>query len=1120
MRFIYTAIFLMILMGGSAVADELLYAFNAGGTEVYDSHGNLFQSDLAYEPGGAGYDYGFPTIPAYVPNISPWTTDDFELQYRQRRSLNGYHFDLPPGDYVLRLYFLDGLTHGPRLRLMDISIEGVLLFDDLDLVAETSFMGAYERSFLVTVEDGTLDVEFQSVRQEALLSAIAVWSMDDTGLAPRPPSNVSLEASYGMNILRWETEWDPGIDEVEILRSESLQGPYEVIDSMAYHRRYYLDRSVVGGTTHYYKTRNRDVWNRVSVETPVIYTETMSWDDIGVPVFHLNIAETDLDSLNFRPFLDEYYDVGWAFDDNPFRGGDGRYRGGMARYFDKKSWKIKPGVTDAFEDLDVLTFITNPDDNYLIRNHVTMEAYDVLPRVWNSDVYWTALVLNGEYRGVADLTEAVDEEFLIKRGEDPEGLGNLYKAYGSMHILPLHEHYVNYYEFKAGPGDNWADLIEYIEGLHYTDEFDIGPWLETKVDLTNFYDYYAMIVYTRQYDFIVRNYYLYHSPDSGLWSMMPWDLSLSFWPEPLPLDFGTSASPHFWDNTWNSLIDRILTVPRLRWEYVKRLEDLTSTVLNGETIVPVVEATYDEIAIEGKVDPYRPFFATGEYFDIARSYISYRVDQRDDQFDYLIPEFKDEITTVSVNELQVYPGAVDPPWVELYNYGEVSVDLSGFQLEADSTVEVLSYVLLPGEHYLFSVDEGGVPGSVINPEGGTLSLLKTDGRPADQLRYFAAQENRSEGRSPDGWINWTSMFPSYGTTNGQVGPPVIRAVEFTPAQASQSDTLHFHAQMGTHPRPYTLNLHVEFSDSTWILPMEPEATDSTNWTVSQDPLEEGGALFWYIESQDEFGLSSTHPASAPTYRHEELIVGGLYAIFLNEFMADNATTIFDEFNEYEDWIEIYNAGDTDFDLAGFTLSDNMGWSSKWTFPVDPASVVPAGGYILVWADEDLGQGPLHANFKLSRFGEEIGLFQPDGTPIDAIEFTVQAEDASFGRVSDGDEVWEIQIEPTPLAANAGGISTDTPEVPALFRLDAYPNPFHPVVTLRFNLPESARTRLEIFDLQGRRVALLAEGTLDAGEHEILWRGLDDKGRRVATGVYLAQVQAGDRKDRFKLLLLK
>ncbi len=62
---------------------------------------------------------------------------------------------------------------------------------------------------------------------------------------------------------------------------------------------------------------------------------------------------------------------------------------------------------------------------------------------------------------------------------------------------------------------------------------------------------------------------------------------------------------------------------------------------------------------------------------------------------------------------------------------------------------------------------------------------------------------------------------------------------------------------------------------------------------------------------------------------------------------------------------------------------------------------------------------------------------------------------------------------------------------------AYPNPFNPVTTVPFALPEAARVRLEVFDLMGRRVAVLADGPYEAGRHAVVFAG-----GGVASGLYL------------------
>ena len=82
-------------------------------------------------------------------------------------------------------------------------------------------------------------------------------------------------------------------------------------------------------------------------------------------------------------------------------------------------------------------------------------------------------------------------------------------------------------------------------------------------------------------------------------------------------------------------------------------------------------------------------------------------------------------------------------------------------------------------------------------------------------------------------------------------------------------------------------------------------------------------------------------------------------------------------------------------------------------------VLAPGGHTLFWADDDTEQGPFHAGFKLSRSGEDVGLFDSDGqTLIDGLSFGPQQENISYGRSVDGGEPWQFFENPSPGAANS------------------------------------------------------------------------------------------------------
>ncbi len=85
---------------------------------------------------------------------------------------------------------------------------------------------------------------------------------------------------------------------------------------------------------------------------------------------------------------------------------------------------------------------------------------------------------------------------------------------------------------------------------------------------------------------------------------------------------------------------------------------------------------------------------------------------------------------------------------------------------------------------------------------------------------------------------------------------------------------------------------------------------------------------------------------------------------------------------------------------------------------------------------------------------------------------------------------------------------------------AYPNPFNPSTTLAFYLAEAGPLKVEVFDVNGRRMATLWDGPQQAGEHELEWNGCNERGDRLASGVYFLRFAAGVVVEERKLVLLK
>lgn len=142
-------------------------------------------------------------------------------------------------------------------------------------------------------------------------------------------------------------------------------------------------------------------------------------------------------------------------------------------------------------------------------------------------------------------------------------------------------------------------------------------------------------------------------------------------------------------------------------------------------------------------------------------------------------------------------------------------------------------------------------------------------------------------------------------------------------------------------------------------------------------------------------------------------------LYINEFMASNATTICDSFGSYSDWIELYNSTDTDMDISGFGISDNLSQPMKYRFP--DGTTIAAKGYLVVFCsgNEGMQNGELHAPFGLRSYGEDVVIANRAGRIIDSYSFKNQETDVSMARIPDGAGEFQSNSQPSPGYPNTG-----------------------------------------------------------------------------------------------------
>ena len=245
----------------------------------------------------------------------------------------------------------------------------------------------------------------------------------------------------------------------------------------------------------------------------------------------------------------------------------------------------------------------------------------------------------------------------------------------------------------------------------------------------------------------------------------------------------------------------------------------------------------------------------------------------------------------------------------------------------------------------------------------------------------------------------------------------------------------------------------------------------TNWSVVVRLL--SGTNDFEITGYDRLG--NAIPGSSGTIRISYAgAVEPIAAIRINEWMASNQTAVVDPAsNSYDDWFELYNAGTSTVDLTGFSLSNSQTTPGKFVIP--PGFSVAPKGFLMVWANNHPEQSvpgvALHVNFKLSKAGAEIALFDPLGRLVDSVLFGPQVADISEGRWGDGELGGSFVLS----APSPGSPNLEPPPGTVTFGLHASPGNAPGLVVIGWE------------GLAGRQYQIQFRGQL-AGD---TWRALGD-----------------------------
>ena len=247
-------------------------------------------------------------------------------------------------------------------------------------------------------------------------------------------------------------------------------------------------------------------------------------------------------------------------------------------------------------------------------------------------------------------------------------------------------------------------------------------------------------------------------------------------------------------------------------------------------------------------------------------------------------------------------------------------------------------------------------------------------------------------------------------------------------------------------------------------------------------------------------------------------------------------------DSYGEWFEVYNADTVSLDLNGWIIKDDG--SDTHTISVTDSLPILPGGYLVFGRNEDsTTNGGFtvdyeYSNFTLGNSTDEVLLVDTENAIVDQVAYTTSfpfGNGASMYLIdmtadnNDGSN-WTVSTMPfgdgdygTPGKAwnDSTLMSIGEQEIiPKMFQLyPAYPNPFNPTTTIRFNIGVAdaimRQPTLKIFDITGRLVETLAEGEINPGQHEFQWNA-----SQHPSGVYFITLKSGNFTQTQKILLLK
>ncbi len=271
-------------------------------------------------------------------------------------------------------------------------------------------------------------------------------------------------------------------------------------------------------------------------------------------------------------------------------------------------------------------------------------------------------------------------------------------------------------------------------------------------------------------------------------------------------------------------------------------------------------------------------------------------------------------------------------WIEFYNSTSSAISLAGFKVYDDAADK---YTIPSGSvpangYFILNCDGSGLNGNAsfrLSSTGETISLEDAGGTLIDRVSFPAIDNGSTYARFPDGGDAWRlTGVPTKGASNGSAEAATISDFERLPVVPARNQSVNVSARVADPVGITSVRLfYRKDSDPFTALTM---GLNGGVYTATIPAMSTLGRVDYYIEVVNSRGVTTRDPKDAPASTEFYLLnEDPLPNLKINEFLALNSSCCPDNSSgtaEFDDWIEIYNAGTTPVDINGYYLSDNNG----------------------------------------------------------------------------------------------------------------------------------------------------------------------------------------------------